>query len=178
VDNDLCLVLNSSLEPLNITTLQRAVRLLYTGKAEVVHDNGKLIGSPTFQMRLPTVIRLLYYIVRKPRPMPLTKKNVLLRDEYACQYCGRHTEHEAATVDHVTPRSRGGRSTFENLVCCCSPCNARKKDRLPSEAGMQLRRKPRRPFAIPWLVVTRNTGPFEWGLYLGLYGVRIEERAE
>jgi 5-methylcytosine-specific restriction endonuclease McrA len=172
------LVLNQSLEPLNITTLKRAVRLVYTGKAEVVHDSSRLIGSPTFQMRLPTVIRLLYYIVRKPRPMPLTKKNVLLRDDYACQYCGRRTEHATATVDHVIPRSRGGKSTFENLVCCCGPCNARKKDRLPEEAGMRLVRRPRRPISIPWLVVRRNTGPSEWSFYLGLYEVSIEERAE
>lgn len=171
------LVLNASLEPLNITSLKRAVRLVFAGKAEVVHDRGRTIAHPTFQMPLPSVIRLLYYIVRKPQPIPLTKKNVLLRDDYACQYCGRRTDLASATVDHVVPRSRGGKSSFENLVCCCSPCNARKRDRSPDEAGMRLKRKPKRPMSIPWLVVRRNTGPAEWGYYLGLYNVSIEERA-
>jgi 5-methylcytosine-specific restriction endonuclease McrA len=170
------LVLNVSLEPLNITSLKRAVRLVYSGKAEIVHDRGRAIAHPTFEMALPSVIRLLYYIVRKPQPIPLTKKNVLLRDDYTCQYCARQTEPPSATVDHVIPRSRGGRSTFNNLVCCCSPCNARKRDRLPHEAGMHLQRKPKRPFAIPWLVIRRNTGPTEWAFYLGLYNVNIEER--
>lgn len=172
------LVLNQSMEPLNVTSLRRAVRLVYAGKAAVVHDRGRNIGSATFQMRLPSVIRMLYYVVMKPRPIALTKKNVLLRDDYLCQYCGHKTERATATVDHVVPSSRGGKSTFENLVCCCSPCNARKKDRSPEEAGMRLRRAPRRPMVIPWLVVRRNTGPSEWGLYLGLYEVGIEERVE
>ena len=171
------LVLNSSLEPLHITNLKRAVRLVYSGKAEVVHDRGCFIASPTFQMKFPTVIRLLYYIVRKPKPIPLTKKNVMLRDDYACQYCGRHTDAATATVDHVVAKSRGGKSTFENLVCCCSPCNGRKRDRLPEEAGLFLKRKPRRPMSIPWLVVRRNTGPQEWAMYFSLYNVSIEERA-
>jgi 5-methylcytosine-specific restriction endonuclease McrA len=170
------LVLNASLEPLNVTSLKRAVRLVYSGKAEVVHDRGRAIDTPTFQMRLPSVIRMLYYITMKPRPIALTKKNVLLRDDYTCQYCGRATARATATVDHFVPSSRGGKSTFENLVCCCSPCNGRKKDRLPAEAGMHLRRKPRRPMVIPWLVIRRNTGPTEWALYLGLYEVSIEER--
>jgi len=170
------LVLNQSMEPLNVTTLRRAVRLVYVGKATIVHDHGREIGTPTFQMRLPSVIRMLYYIVTKPRPIALTKKNVLLRDEYVCQYCGGETDRSSATVDHVVPSSRGGRSVFENLVCCCAPCNARKRDRAPKEAGMRLRRKPRRPVTIPWLVVRRHTGPAAWANYLGIYNVSIEER--
>jgi hypothetical protein len=80
------------------------------------------------------------------------------------------------TVDHVTPKSRGGTSAWMNLVACCTPCNSRKRDRSPAEAGMPLKVKLRVPQFIPWIVVRKHTMPGEWGKYLSLYRVGIEER--
>ncbi|HEV3155918.1 MAG TPA: HNH endonuclease [Candidatus Baltobacteraceae bacterium] len=168
------LVLNFTYEALNVTNLQRAVRLIHAGKAEVVKGNG-LVRSPTFALPLPSIIRMLYYIRQKKRPVSLTKKNVLLRDDFRCQYCGDKGERDL-TVDHVIPRRAGGAATWENLVACCYRCNQRKRDRTPSEAKMPLRRAPKRPSYIPWLVIRRNTeGYADWASFLR-HELSIEER--
>lgn len=167
-------VLNFSYEPLSVVSLQRAVRLLFARKAEIVSRRDRTIASPSYEMALPSIIRMLYYIKRPRARVGLTKKNVLLRDDHVCQYCGiRGAE---MNVDHVIPKSRGGPSSFENLVCSCVPCNSRKRDRTPAEAGMHLRRKPYEPRYIPWITVKRNTLESEWSKYLFLYDVNIEER--
>ncbi|MDB5093163.1 MAG: endonuclease [Candidatus Eremiobacteraeota bacterium] len=169
------LLLNFTYEPLGIVDLQRAVRLLFARKAEVVHAHGREVRSATFAFPMPSVVRMLYYIRRTRKRVALTKKNVLLRDGYVCAYCGDRGSRDM-TVDHVVPSSRGGRSTWENLVACCATCNARKRDRTPDEARMPLRRTPREPKFIPWIVVRRHTAPDEWVKYLALYSVGIEER--
>jgi len=169
------LVLNFSYEVLNITNLKRAVRLVFAGKAEVLHDSGS-ISSVSKSFKMPSVIRMLYYVARGRRRLQLTKKNVLLRDDYKCAYCSHKCDHATATVDHVVPRSMGGKSTWENLVTSCSECNSRKRDRTPREAGMPLRIKAREPSYIPFLVVRRNTTRNEWGKYLSLYSIGIEDR--
>ena len=168
------LVLNYSYESLNVVTLQRAVRLLFARKAEAVASAGRTIASPGFAFPIPSVIRMLYYIRRPRSRVGLSRKNVILRDDSTCQYCG--TRGRDMTVDHVLPRSRGGPSTWENLVCACIPCNSRKRDRTPDEANMRLKRKPYEPRYIPWIRVKRNTLPSEWGKYLFLWDIDIEER--
>jgi 5-methylcytosine-specific restriction endonuclease McrA len=134
------LVLNASYEPLNITSWQRAVVLLIKGKAEQVENNGKLlsVGFP-----LPTVIRLRQYVIVPYKEIPLTRKNILHRDSYSCQYCG-YTGDEL-TLDHVIPRSRLGGDSWENIVTACMRCNIKKGNRTPKEANMPLRHIPRRP---------------------------------
>jgi 5-methylcytosine-specific restriction endonuclease McrA len=169
------LLLNFSYEPLAVVDLQRAVRLLFARKAEVVHASDREIRSAALTFPLPSVLRMLYYIRRTRKRVALTKKNVLLRDGYVCAYCGDRAGRDM-TVDHVVPSSRGGSSTWENLVACCTTCNARKRDRTPDEARMPLKRRPREPNFIPWIVVRRHTAPDEWVKYLALYSVGIEER--
>jgi 5-methylcytosine-specific restriction endonuclease McrA len=169
------LVLNSTYEPLNVTRVARAVRLVFAGKAEVVHDRGKL-ASTTIVVPLPSVIRMLYYIARGRKRVALTKKNVLLRDDYRCGYCGREIDGRSATVDHVRPKSAGGKSVWTNLVAACVECNGRKGNRTPEQAGMPLRIKPNEPRFIPFIVVKRHTADDEWGRYLGYYSVSIHER--
>lgn len=166
------LVLNFTYEALNIVTVRRAVRLLFAGKAEVLHAGDAQLRAEKIAVALPSVIRMLYYIGKRRRKVALTKKNVLLRDRYACAYCGERGE----TVDHVQPRAAGGASTWENLVCACTRCNSRKRDRSPEQAQMKLRVKPREPQYIPFVVVRRHTAANEWGKYLGLYNVSIEDR--
>jgi 5-methylcytosine-specific restriction endonuclease McrA len=175
--SDSVLLLNSTYEPLGVVDLARAVRLLFARKVEIVHRGARDIQTTSVAFPLPSVVRMLYYVRRARKRVALTKKNVLLRDDYACAYCAVRGRYDM-TVDHVVPRSRGGRSAWENLVACCQACNARKGNRTPQEARMPLRRAPREPRVIPWLVVRRNTAPDEWGKYLALYSVGIEERVE
>ena len=171
------LVLNATYEALNVTSLQRAVKLIFAGKAEVLHQNERLLRAATFEMRMPSIIRMLYYIRRPRQQVALTKKNVLLRDDYRCQYCG-HKANGPMTVDHIVPKSAGGPSTWENLVCACLNCNNRKNNRTPEHANMQLKRKPKAPKYIPWIRVKRNTLPGEWHKFLFLYNVSIDEQVE
>jgi len=173
--SDSVLLLNFTYEPLGIVDLARAVRLLFARKVEVVHRGDRDVQTTSIAFPLPSVVRMLYYVRRARKRVALTKKNVLLRDDYTCAYCLARGGHDM-TVDHVVPRSRGGSSAWENLVACCSACNARKRDRTPAEARMPLRRAPREPRCIPWVVVRRNTAPDEWWKYLALYHVGIEER--
>ncbi len=136
------LVLNASYEPLNITTWRRAAVLMIKGKAESLEED------PQFTIRyntsVPTVIRLRYYIQVPYLDLPVTRKNILQRDNYCCQYCG--IRGEKLSVDHVFPRSRGGADTWENVVASCFPCNLRKGNRTPEEASMILNKKPYKPF--------------------------------
>ena len=171
------LVLNFTYEALNITSFQRAVKLLFSGKAEMIHNRDRVLYSPSWEIRMPSIIRMLYYIKRPMQKVALTKKNVLLRDDYTCQYCNVRGE-RMMTVDHVVPRSKGGPSTWENLVCACMRCNNRKNNRSPGDANMALKRKPKTPKYIPWIQVRRNTLPDEWHKFLFLYNVSIETRIE
>ncbi len=171
------LVLNFTYEALNITTFQRAVKLIFSGKAEIVHDRDRILTSAKWELRMPSIIRMLYYIRRPMQKVALTKKNVLLRDDYTCQYCSLRGE-RLMTVDHVVPRSRGGPSTWENLVCACMRCNNRKNNRSPQDANMSLKRRPKTPKYIPWIQIRRNTFPDEWHKFLFLYNVSIETKLE
>lgn len=135
------LVLNASYEPLNITTWRRAMVMLLKGKAEgLEHDPLRPIRP---DLLLPTVIRLRQFVRVPYKQVPLTRRNVLQRDGYVCQYCG--FQGEPLSIDHVMPRSRGGGDIWENVTTACLPCNVRKGNRTPREAGMALRREPRRP---------------------------------
>lgn len=169
------LILNNTYEPLDIVPLQRAVRMLFARKAEIVHDTGREIHSEKLSFPLPSVLRLLYYIRRPMQKVALTKKNVLIRDDYTCQYCGLQGE-RLMTIDHILPKSKGGPSTWENLCCACMQCNNRKNNRTPADANMKLKRKPHEPRYIPWVQIKRNTFPDEWHKFLFLYSVSIDER--
>ena len=157
------LVLNASYEYLNVTTIRRAISLVIKRKAEIVEAvHGRMIGGTSRRIGLPSVVRMLYYIRRPFKEVPLTRKNVLLRDRHTCQYCGRSGD----TVDHVYPRSRGGVDSWENCVCACANCNRRKNNRTPDEAGMKLSARPRKPALIPWLMLKRDSTRQAWARYL------------
>ncbi|MGH9580211.1 MAG: HNH endonuclease [Terriglobales bacterium] len=137
------LVLNASYEPINICAARRAVVLVLKGVARTEEENGHYLHSARLALRLPSVIRLLEYRRIPHQTRALSRKNILLRDRNACQYCGSVLPSSELTLDHVVPRSRGGLSTWENLVACCHPCNRRKGNHLAMEAGMELLREPR-----------------------------------
>lgn len=143
------LVLNQNYEPLNVTTWRRAITLVVLGKATVVEEDSQYITTPTRVFRMPSVVRLSY-LVRRPLPeLRLSRRAILVRDNYTCQYCGKQARD--LTIDHVIPRERGGAHTWDNLVACCQRCNLKKGNRTPQQAGMKLLRKPQRPRFIPYL---------------------------
>ncbi len=141
------LVLNASYEPINVCAARRALVLLLKGVAAAEEEGREFVHSPSRAMTVPSVIRLLEYRRIPHQTRALSRKNILIRDRNTCQYCERVLPSAELTLDHVTPRSRGGESNWENLVACCHRCNNRKGNRLPEEAGMRLIRAPR-PFSL------------------------------
>jgi len=137
------LVLNASYEPINVCAARRAIVLVLKGVAMTEEENGHFLHAARFAVRVPSVIRLLEYRRIPHQSRALSRKNILLRDRNTCQYCSTTLASGELTLDHVIPRSRGGLSTWENLVACCHPCNRRKGNQLPHEANMKPTREPR-----------------------------------
>jgi 5-methylcytosine-specific restriction endonuclease McrA len=159
------LVLNASYEPVNVTRARRAIVLLVKGTAVVEEAHERLVHVG---LRLPCVIRLRQYRRLPARVQTLSRKNILIRDAYMCQYCGGHFAAAGLELEHVMPRARGGLSTWENLVAACRACNARKADRTPAEAGMKLLRLPRAVTIQTSRAFLRQMGSAEekWRKYL------------
>ena len=157
------LLLNATFEPLCVVSARRAVVLVLKEKAEIVERNGAEFRSERASVPAPSVIRLVHF-VRVPfrSRVPLSRRAVFARDGHRCQYCGRAAEN----LDHVLPRSRGGPHSWDNVVASCRPCNARKEDRLPQEAGLRLRQAPVAPHAHLWLIATAGTVDPIWTRYL------------
>ena len=150
------LVLNASFEPLSTVTLHRAVVLVLQDKAVVEQSHPLLrVRAAALELPVPRVIRLCRY-VRVPfrRQAPWSRRGVLVRDGHRCAYCGRR----ASTVDHVTPRSRGGADSWLNTVASCAECNHRKADRTPEQAGMPLLRAPFTPSPADAMLLSLRSG--------------------
>jgi len=159
------LVLNATYEPINVCTVRRAVVLLLKDKAEVIEHGEWDLHSATQTVRRPVVIRLVSY-VRIPRDThrrKITRRAVFARDGWACQYCGSRS---SLTVDHVVPKSKGGASSWDNIVASCAPCNRRKGNSLPRQVGMRLLRQPRTPSPTVFIHVASPTIPSAWLQYL------------
>ena len=158
------LVLNATYEPLSVVPTRRAVVLLVRERAELVHSDGRRWASERASVPVPSVIRLLHYVkVPYERRVPLNRRAVFARDGHTCQYCAGVAEN----LDHVLPRCRGGAHTWENVVAACRPCNTRKGDRTPDEAGLILRAVPRAPRRLGWLLIGLSAPPHpSWEAYL------------
>lgn len=141
------LVLNASYEPINICAARRALVLILKGVALAEELAPAQVHSARQALNVPSVIRLLEYRRIPHQTRALSRKNILMRDRYMCQYCQRVLPSGEMTLDHVMPRSRHGETAWENLVACCHSCNNRKGNRTPEEAGMKLMRQPR-PFSL------------------------------
>lgn len=141
------LLLNASYEPIRVVDLERAMYYLLTGKAEIVEAYDKVVRSVSQVFQHPKVIKLKKYVKIKQhlKGVKYSRKNILARDKMICQYCGTKCSSKTATLDHVMPKSRGGKNSWENIVTSCGDCNNKKDDRTPQEAGMVLRNRPRRP---------------------------------
>ena len=172
--NQSVLVLNRSWLAIHVCDVKRALTLLALDLARVVteeyetHDfqswrelsqyaRENYLSTPRFKLLIPEVIVLTRYNAVPPRRVKFSRRNIFERDRFACQYCDRAPARSELSVDHVVPKSRGGSTTWTNVVLACTECNARKRDHLLQEAGMSLRRQPREP---PW----RPGGSFHLGL--------------
>lgn len=140
------LLLDSHNHPINICSWKRALILLLKGKAE----NARMLNDIDSMIKIdntliPCVIKLTYELAVPYKELPFCRENILVRDNFVCQYCGKKFPAEELTLDHVYPKSRFGPDIWENIVACCKECNQKKADRTPKEARMKLLRRPYRP---------------------------------
>jgi 5-methylcytosine-specific restriction endonuclease McrA len=143
------LVLNRDFSALSTCSVQRAIVLLHLQKAELVESlPDRYVRSTSSRQPWPSIVRLSLYVRIPYRRILLSRKNVLRRDQNTCQYCGSRDQ---LTIDHVHPKSRGGKDVWENLVAACVPCNNRKGSRTPEEAGIKLARQPFRPSHVMFI---------------------------
>lgn len=157
------LVLNASYEPLSVVTTRRALVLVLSERAVLVHGSGHEVHSPRATFAEPSVVRLRTYVkVPHQTRVAVTRRSVFVRDGHRCQYCGAQAEN----IDHIVPRSRGGDHTWENVVACCRRCNTRKEDRLLEESGFHLARQPRAPRSRLWLMAASGDVREEWAPYV------------
>lgn len=159
------LQLNASYEPLRIIWARKALTLITKGVAVVEVPTSRIIYPGVY---LPSVIRLREYKHVPIRMQTVSRKNIFMRDGYQCMYCGKSSGGAELELEHVIPRSRGGRNTWDNLVAACRKCNSRKNDRTPEEAGMRLIRRPL-PATIHtprFILKSLGSEVKEWGRYL------------
>jgi 5-methylcytosine-specific restriction endonuclease McrA len=177
------LVLNKNWQPVNVTTVARALVLVWNDAAHIVdpesfqlydwhewtrivpRDNDLFIQAVTMRLCVPEVVSLNGYDRLPTASVSFSRRNIFKRDHYACQYCGLQPGTDELTIDHVHPRSRGGGSSWENCVLACVSCNKRKADRTPDEANMKLKRKPIRPDWKP-LYAAHDIRIASWGKFL------------
>ena len=160
------LVLNVTYEPLSVVASRRAACLILDDKAEIVEHDGGRLRSASVSIPRPLVIRLRYLVKASFRgSLSVSRRAVFARDDYRCQYCGRFAD----SIDHVLPRSRGGRHEWSNVAAACRACNLAKRDRTPDEAGMRLRRPCVAPRPGSWVVESSSRMPEAWRPYLTAY---------
>ncbi|MCK4926030.1 HNH endonuclease [Candidatus Aerophobetes bacterium] len=197
------LVLNGLWQAVDICSVKRAVCLLYLKHAQVVVKDGgsfytfgfedwrdfsrntsndnDIIRTISYNLKIPRIILLLLYDKLPPWEVKFTRKNIYKRDNNICQYCGKKFQPEDLNLDHILPSSRGGKDSWENVVCSCVPCNLRKANRTLKEAGMNLIRLPRKP---AWRAFVKDsfTGVREesWKDFLDVayWNVELEEDEE
>ncbi|MBW6415794.1 HNH endonuclease [Candidatus Methylacidiphilum fumarolicum] len=187
--NSSVLILNRLWQAVNWCTARRAFNLLYCGHAYVVHKNkddfytldffewkehsqayhgSDVVHTVSFKIRVPKVILLLLFEKVPRKEVKFTRHNVFERDGYLCQYCGGKFDPSYLNLDHVIPRERGGKTTWENVVCSCIRCNSKKGNRTPQEAGMKLLKKPKKPKWRPLFIAGKFPIDESWEKFLDI----------
>ncbi len=172
------LVLNSDYEPLNVCNMRRAILLVHLGKAEVLHTGGRTIRTYEGEQPSPSVLKLRQHVRRPVPQLRLSRRSIFARDEWECQYCGQTGKD--LTIDHIVPKRLGGGASWENLVACCRRCNSRKGDKMPAQAGMRLRREPRRPRFVQYISLAKYMAGQKnevWRTYLPPMPIRVDPPA-
>jgi 5-methylcytosine-specific restriction endonuclease McrA len=177
------LVLNRNWQPVNVTTVARALVMLWNESARVVdpadfqlltwedwsrlrpRDNERFIQAVRFRLRVPEVIALITYDRLPSTAVAFSRRNIFKRDRYTCQYCGQQPGSDQLTIDHVVPRAQGGQSRWDNCVLACLACNHRKADRTPQQAKMRLRKMPVQPTWNP-LYVSHHPRIESWSKFI------------
>jgi 5-methylcytosine-specific restriction endonuclease McrA len=162
------LVLNVSYEPVRVIPWQRGIKMICLEKADLVEGYERRARSQRASMPIPAVVRLGRYHKNREQ-ISLQRQYVYARDGWRCCYCGEKFPTHDLTYDHVVPRSKGGKTRWQNIVTSCSPCNGKKGDRTPEEAGMRLLRKPVRPRWMPLVIVKAAQAgnvPEQWTQYI------------
>ena len=181
------LVLNRSYFPVHVTSVRRAFCLLYRGVAKVVDEQYRTFdfqswaalsvavqeeeGINTVEkiIRVPRVILLTGYDRLPKREVRFSRMNIMIRDNFTCQYCGKHFKKSEMNLDHILPRSQGGKTTWENVVSSCHNCNHKKGGRSPQQAGIRLIRPPFRPKSFPFSQLMSRSNIYEaWKPYLNI----------
>ncbi len=179
------LVLNRHYQPVHVTSVRRAMSLMYQGAAKAIDEQYRLyefedwaalsaighdwIGTVNNRIRVPRVVVLSAYEYLPKGKVRFSRLNIYARDNDTCQYCGRQLHRSELNLDHVLPRSQGGKTTWENVVCSCVPCNLRKGGRTPEQAGMKLLKVPVRPRWTPlFRGAARRVTYREWLPFLNL----------
>jgi 5-methylcytosine-specific restriction endonuclease McrA len=164
------LLLNTTFEPISVLSWKKAVTLVFLGKVEVLKEYERVIRGVSLTMKQPAVVRLLRLVRNNHVNVKFSRRNIFLRDDHTCQYCGKKAEPKSLTWDHLIPRSRGGEAEWTNIVTSCIECNLKKGDKLPEEAGMHPQRRPARPnrFYMLTLLVDTRVMPDYWKDYVFL----------
>ena len=158
------LVLNQDYQPLSICSVQRSMKLLFLDKAELLHDDPKKeLRTIRKAYQFPSVIRLRSYIRVPYNKVVLSRRNIMRRDNFTCMYCGKKND---LTIDHVLPKSRGGKDVWENLTTACEKCNVKKGNKTPEEAKMSLSKQPYRPIPITFFRDYNGNVQEYWKPYL------------
>jgi len=158
------LVLNANYSPMTVCTAKRAISLHFLDKIDILSNYKDKISSPSLTLELPSVIKIRTYIKNNNMAVEISRKNILARDNYKCQYCGMQSK--SLTVDHVLPKFRNGLDTWENLVAACKNCNQIKGEKTPEEAKMPLLKKPKRPNRIHYFQRLVKDKQVDWRPYL------------
>jgi 5-methylcytosine-specific restriction endonuclease McrA len=142
------LVLNNDYTAIAVTNTKTAIKLLFSERAEIIkHKPNKFIYTVDDKYQMPSILRLKKWININKVKVPLNKRNIFIRDNYTCAYCGAK---ENLTLDHMIPKSKGGEDSWDNLVTCCTTCNNKKDDMMLYETKMKLKYKPSKPSYLKW----------------------------
>ncbi len=165
------LLLSATFEPLKVISWKKAVVLFFLGKVDVIERYDTTVHSPSTTINVPAVVKLRRYVRHIPRRVKFSRQNLFQRDNYTCQYCHKHHPANQLTYDHVVPRSRGGKTSWTNVVTACTRCNLKKGNKLLHQVNYKLLHEPREPSWLPGLApgLVLRSAPSVWHTYLGWY---------